>query len=202
MDLKVLEEVYTGARSAANTIVADKPVVEADTIKRLTPKHLKVIALHVAGWSNAEIGEIVGFSESYLPRIIHHPQLQELKQQLAEEVARETLLDARTVIQQHTMEAALKLVEHMRGEDEGISFRATQDVLDRGGIPKTEVLQAATLVLGVDEVKDLRTALNDIQAPVDEVKEVNESHTVLEKLREEGKLSEELSIPGGGNGTS
>ena len=97
-------------------------------------------------------------------------------------------MDARTVIQAHTMDAALKLVQHMNSETEAISFRASESILDRGGIPKAEILQATQLLLNKDEMHDLRKALDDITGPVEDVKDVEESHTVLTRMREGGEF--------------
>lgn len=189
MDQEELVRVYSGARSdGSGGPEAEVGVLPSGMPKKLQPKHLKIVALHVAGWSNYEIAEIVGQAESYVSKIINHPLLQDYKQELAEEVARTTLLDARTVIQSHTMEAALKLVEHMRGESAPISFRATESILDRGGIPKAEVLQATQLLLNKEELSDLRKALDDITTDVEEVSDVEESHTVLTKMREGGEF--------------
>lgn len=185
MDLKELTEVYTGARSESGVVVEDRP----PPTMRLRPKHLRVVALHVAGWTNFEVGSMVGLAESTVSKIINHPMLQEYKAELSEKVARETLLDARILIQNHTMEAGLKLVEHMRGENIGVSFRAVQDILDRGGVPRAEILQATSLLLDTKELEDLRTALDDIQVEVEEVKEVEESHAVLARMRESGELT-------------
>lgn len=187
MDQEEIAEVYSGARSAgAVGAVLDAP--PDGFPKKLQPKHLRIIALKVAGWSNFEIAGMLSMSEPYVSRIIHHPMLQEYKQEMAEEVARTTLLDARTVIQTHTMDAALKLVEHMNSETESISFRASESILDRGGIPKAEILQATHLLLDKNEMHDLRKALDDITAPVEEVKDVEVSHTVLTKMREGGEF--------------
>lgn len=185
MEKEELAEVYSGARAAgASGAVLDT----LSPTKKLQPKHLRIVALKAAGWANFEIAEMVSMSESWVSQIINHPLLQEYKQEMAEEVARTTLMDARTVIQAHTMDAALKLVQHMSSETETISFRAAESILDRGGIPKAEILQATHLLLDKDEMHDLRKALDDITKPVEEVKDVKESHTVLTKMREGGEF--------------
>ncbi len=188
MDQKEIAEVYSGAR--AEGAVATVPDTSSFP-KKLQPKHLRIVALKAAGWSNFEIAEMVGLSEPWVSRIINHPLLQEYKQEMAEEVARTTLIDARTVIQTHTMDAALKLVEHMESEKAAISLRATESILDRGGIPKAEILQATQLLLDKNEMHDLRKALDDITTPVEEVKDVEESHTVLTQMREGGEFLKE-----------
>ncbi len=188
MDKEGLAEVYSGARAEAGTVLNTLP---PGMPKKLQPKHLRIIALKVAGWANVEIAGMLNLSESYVSQIIHHPLLQDYKQEMAEEIAKDTLIDARTVIQSHTMDAALKLAEHMRSDTETISLRASESILDRGGIPKAEILQATQLMLNKDEVQDLRKALDDIMTPVEEVKDVEESHTVLTKMREGGEFIKE-----------
>ncbi len=204
MDQQEIAEVYSGAR--AEGAVATVPELSSFP-KKLQPKHLRIIALKVAGWSNFEIAGMLSLSEPYISRIINHPMLQEYKQEMAEEVARTTLLDARTVIQAHTMDAALKLIEHMNSETETISFRASESILDRGGIPKAEILQATQLLLNKDEMHDLRKALDDITTPVEDVTDVEESHTVLTKMREGGeflkdKVEHSNAVPGDTDGDS
>jgi hypothetical protein len=201
MNTEELAEVYSGARAEGavlNTLPAGMP-------KKLQPKHLRAVALKAAGWANFEIAEMLGWSEPYTSQIINHPMLQDYKQEMAEEVARTTLMDARTVIQAHTMDAALKLVTHMNSETESISFRAAESILDRGGIPKAEVLQATQLLLDKNEMHDLRKALDDIMTPVEEVTDVVESHTVLTKMREAGaflkdKVEHSVAVGGGSEG--
>ena len=201
MNQEEIAEVYSGARaeSAAGAVLEPLP---ASTPKKLQPKHLRIVALKAAGWSNFEIAEMVGRSESHVSIIINHPLLQEYKQEMAEEVARTTLLDARTVIQAHTMDAALKLVEHMQSEREPISLRATESILDRGGIPKAEILQATQLLLNKNEVEDIKKALDDLSAPIEDVKDVEVSHTVLTKMREGGEFIKEKAENGNGAGST
>jgi hypothetical protein len=201
MDTENLAEIYSGARSESAAPAVLEPLA-AGLPQKLQPKHLRIIALKVAGWNNFDIAGMLNLSESYISKIINHPMLQEYKQEMAEEVARVTLLDARTVIQGHTMEAALKLVEHMQSETETISFRASESILDRGGIPKAEILQATQLLLDKNEMNDIRQALNDISTDVEKVTDIEESHTVLTKMREGGEFLKDKTEDSNGNGST
>lgn len=151
------------------------------------PMHLRVIRLHAAGFTNFEIAELTGYSSAYVSKLINLEEYAELKTQLADEVAMLALTEARDVIQAHTREAAENLVDLMRNsESEGIRFRATESVLDRGGVPKAAMTHATSLRLDSEDLSSIRQALDDMQQPDEELVEVQESHSVLSKLREQG----------------
>lgn len=143
------------------------------------PWYKRAIALRVSGFDGAEICEILGKSQGAVSAAIRHPDLQAFKHELADQVARETVSDARGILAEHTSEAAHSLVEHMRSETESISLRATESILDRGGVPKQELVSPPSLRLDRGEANDIRTALLQMIEPAEVVEDVDGTSGVL-----------------------
>lgn len=160
---------------------------------RPQPWYKRAVALHVAGFSNSEISEILSKTPASITTAVNHPDLERFKGELAEQVAQETLADARGIISEHTAEAALTLVEHMRSPKEPISLRATESILDRGGIPKADAAGVPeSLVMEKEELNDIRQALKDIESEVEDVEEIDGTAAILGEVLEEGESASML----------
>ena len=186
LERQELERLYCAPERVATSREVTTAIPDIQLPSTVKPVYMKIIALHVSGMTISEISNILNLSPSTVSKAINHPGIREYKEQLADQAAMEVLLDARRIIQGHTAEAALTLVHHMRSETEPISLRASESILDRGGVPKAEVLHAASLMLEREDVESIRIALSDLKETLPELQEVSESHTVLAALRQEG----------------
>lgn len=180
MEQNELLTIMAGERSTTSLA---KTLPEKEQPK---PLHKTVIALHVAGQKIVEIADALQLSTNYISTIINYPGYAWYIEEFSDKFAAETLLDARKIIQGHTAEAAMRLVHHMRhAESEAVSLKATESILDRGGVPKAEIQQQSSLLLQEDQFASLKAALEQLNEHVPTMAEVEDSHTALAAAKEQ-----------------
>lgn len=176
-----LAAVYVGERDPAlgRGLNRDLTALPPDA-REPNPEHKRVIALRCAGYSLEEVQDITGYTQVTISKIYNDPDYEWYKTMLGDQMAFTALSDARQVIQAHTKEAAMQLVRLMRGaESENVRKQAADSILDRGGVPKSEVQQRTSLVLEGDEASSILQALRDMKMEIPPMLEVQETHALI-----------------------
>lgn len=144
-------------------------------VDKMLSRHYKILDLHLAGtYTQKQIAEVVGVSSATVRNIMNSPTFQhELamrrrnREDIVDELDTRNFVDttqrAREHIQEKAESAAEKITELINSLDSAIALRASQDVLDRAGIPrmtKTENLsKGAVVVLGAEDINRLDSSL-------------------------------------------
>lgn len=138
------------------------------TVLEITPKHKYVVALSCRGYSNKEIGEMLGFDSKYVCNILswEHPELDLVRQRVSDSMI-EGLerLDAKFEVYAH--EALNRQVQIMRGPDVTNARLASKDIMDRAGyspikkvaavntqVPSAEFVQAVDRMDKIVQVQE------------------------------------------------
>ncbi len=112
-------------------------------IKRLKPKHLRILELLLIGKSQKEIALELSLSEYGISLIVNSPVFQnELARRRAEQNEKADLaettrrLTAREILDKSANEAANVQIRLLGSANEAIKQRSAMDILDRTGYPK------------------------------------------------------------------
>jgi hypothetical protein len=98
-------------------------------------QHLKEMAaiLKIAGYSNQQIGAVVGLAHTQVNEFMRTPDMQELLVELREKIP----AAAYNLLQSYSIEAVQAIVDVMRSStDDKWILQAASDILDRCGLPK------------------------------------------------------------------
>lgn len=114
-------------------------------IKSLTPRHFKILDLCHKGLNGSQIAEQIGMSSRQVRLVLGSPSFKhELAIRRASSIEREDDKAEREedevirTLKQNTKNAVDKLVSHMESDDDKISLKASESILDRGGYMKKE----------------------------------------------------------------
>lgn len=137
---------------------------DAEGILGLSPKTKYMLALSASGHQNKEIAEVLGVSESRVSQVLRDPELVEIKDALASEMAAEYMGEAGIVLQTASLLAAKKLVKLANGaESESVQLRASDSILDRTGFKAKDVVLTGVVHLGREEAELLTETLAQVQ---------------------------------------
>jgi len=142
-------------------------------VQRLLPRHLKIMDLHLEGTTYSEIASRVGLKKRQVANIVNSPVFQsslslrrsKIEDSVDEEIIKtqQSVLD---VIKENTLAAVDKLVDLMDSENPSVARQSANDILDRGGFPKTsrqETESTQTLILDDEQAKVLTLTLEEIK---------------------------------------
>ncbi len=142
-------------------------------LQKLNPRHFKIIELRLRGKTNIEIADELNMHANAVSIIIHSPNFQReyamqselLAEKKLDSIAREHE-NVQTTVEQKLKEATLKAVDtltkRLDSEDESISMRASESILDRGGHGKritTENVETLNITLSNKDAKRIADAL-------------------------------------------
>jgi len=149
-------------------------------IKRLLPRHYKMLELHLAGVSNKAIAETVGCTPQSVSIVIRSPMFKsELQRRMADQTESHIAQEAdafaslaRTTLEQASERAAQTQVELLDSEDDSVKLRSSSSILDRvlgkvegvqaSGGPSVKVeiqtKDAQLLILALNESKEITHA--------------------------------------------
>ncbi len=142
-------------------------------IQNLNPRHHKILDLYLKGLSKVQIAERLDMTPSSISIITRSPNFQhELAMRMARisEISDGKIADSNeevsNVLKEATLKAAKKIIDKMESAEEGISFKASCEVLDRGGFPKATRLDAniplaPQIILSADQIGCLADALKE-----------------------------------------
>ena len=112
-------------------------------IEYLNARHFKIVDLCLRGWTYKQISSHLDMSPNQVRIIVRSPSFQHqiavkrqlLDEKLAVDIAEEDK-EATDLLKESARKAAKKLVDHLESNDEKISIRASESILDRSGCPK------------------------------------------------------------------
>ena len=149
--------------------VLEESSFQRHEIERLLPRHKKIVELCLAGHSNKDIAQVVGLTPQAIGLITRAPIFQQaLAQRRQEQNAQEdeelhqSLVKARTIIEEASVEAAETQVELLNCEDSSIRLQSAKAILDRafGSQEKSEG-SGQTIVMAPGSVQLLQIALQE-----------------------------------------
>ena len=112
-------------------------------IKRLLPRHYRILDLVLLGWNQKDIAHELGITPYGLSNIIRSRVFQhelsrrrDAKYQMEDQSEAEIRLRAREKLGKTSLEAADTLVGLLESPNERIRQASAMDILDRSGIPK------------------------------------------------------------------
>ncbi len=140
-------------------------------LKTLNPRHFKIIELSLRGYTNKQIAEELSMTSMGVSIVTNSPNFQRelaiqkviLDERKIDSIANESHAPpvsnadvVATKLREATLNAVEKLTQKIDSEDETISMKASLEVLDRGGHPKsTKVENIETLNVSLsDEAAD------------------------------------------------
>ncbi len=142
-------------------------------LKSLNPRHFKIIELRLRGKTNLQIADELSMTTQAVTIIVRSPNFQReyamqselLAEKKLDSIAREHENTA-TTVEQKLKEATLKAVDtltkRLDSDDESISMRASESILDRGGHGKrttTENVETLNITLSNKDAKRIADAL-------------------------------------------
>jgi len=120
---------------------------EEDYVKEM------IVVLKIAGYSNSQIGSIVGVSRGQVKLLLSKPDAQELLLVLREKLPEAAL----ALLQSYSIEAVQSIVGVMRSStDDTVILKAASEVLDRAGLPKMSKSEA-----NIHKTQEYKTTLSD-----------------------------------------
>jgi len=145
------------------------------SIKRLLPRHFKILELCLEGFDNKTIAQALGISTVTVSSIINAPLFQhELSrrrrdhERQSDELRLKTLQQAKAQLENAATQAVEKhisLMEH--SEDERVQLASAKSILDRVFHPSESRDSQKGIVLNADSVKILQVAIKE-SLPQDE----------------------------------
>lgn len=177
--------------------------VQDHTVRRIMPRHFAIIDMVLAGHKNVVIAETLGMRPESVNLILRSPLVQaELARRRREDSTPEmmrmdkdaVLGKARSILEQATEKASLKLVELVDSPDASIQLRAAEKILDRV-FGKDKDTGAAVINITSEHVQLLSIALkesrDEVVKPNSDASEapVNEQSNVRE-VSEAGQAAE------------
>lgn len=140
-------------------------------IKRMLPRHFKMLELRLAGLSNRAIAEMLGCSAQSVGIVVRSPLFQaeynrRLDQQNTSAAIEERDAFAsktRSILEQNAEKAANTQVDLMDSEDDSVRLRASGSILDRvlGKDGPTASGPQLKIEINAQDAKLLVTALNE-----------------------------------------
>ena len=137
-------------------------------IKKLLPRHYKVMDLMLLGKKQKEIAEELCLSEQAVSSIVNSRVFKEAIPRRKIEIQEEPVTDALSVgemLRESIVRSAERLCEMLDSEDERVVLRAAMDILDRAGYPKAAGVyrsERAVLVMDDLDVTRIEQALFEI----------------------------------------
>ena len=123
--------------------------------KRIRPRHKMVVALHMAGWTNVEIANQLGYTDGRVGIILQsqHPALREVRKEMADKVAVAT---GDIVLRFH--------------QESGKSLDTLIEIRDAAASPVSERRQSALAILDRAGYTPIKKQINlDATVPVQEL---------------------------------
>lgn len=112
-----------------------------------------IVILKLAGYTQDQIGQVVGCSRGQVHEFLDEPEAQELLVELRREIPQAAL----ALLRSYGIEAVQTLASIMREtRDDQIRLKAAIEILDRTGLPKTTKSEAS-----VHTVEETRTTFTD-----------------------------------------
>jgi predicted transcriptional regulator len=125
-------------------------------LKRLLPRHFRIMELVLLGKKQTEIAEELGLSNYGVSVIINSPVFQEElgrrreeQNAHADEVEVVRRLNAREVLDRVAVEVAQRQVALLESPDERVAQKAAMDILDRTGYPKVSRAEGQHVVASI-----------------------------------------------------
>lgn len=141
-------------------------------VQRLLPRHHRIIDLHLQGLSAKDIAQETGLKKRQVLNIINSPVFQSqlsLRRSKIEDQVEETILKAQDdvleTLKKNTLSAVNRLVEISGSDNEAVARQAANDILDRGGYPKTSRQEndvSQTLILEDKQAQVIAEALKEL----------------------------------------
>lgn len=154
----------------------------------------QLVILKIAGYSNTQMGRIVGVSRGQVKEMFERPEVTELLND-----TRENLTEAAyDLLQGYSIEAVQTIASVMRSsEDDKMILTACAEILDRAGIPKAsrseqkihKTSEELTTISSEDLVERLRDVSPEIQEQAAQM--VENLEALLAKAAEEGEVAED-----------
>lgn len=147
----------------------------------LSPVHKNILMLLAAGMRAREISQMEGMpSESRISVIKNSPAGTAFLKQASEEIGRRISKDARDIVNAHTTEAVLRVLQIMRGSDsDAVALRAAQDILDRGGLKPVDQSQVMHIAVEEKDVSRIVQALNESKEDHSDLEEIDDSSALF-----------------------
>ena len=148
-------------------------------VQKLNPRHYQILDLFLAGLQKVQIAERLNMSPMQISIITNSPTFQHelaIRRARIDELSDIKLASSNnevsSTLKEATLKAAKKLIEKMDTGDDNMEFKASCEVLDRGGFPKATRLEsnqplAPIIVLTAEQVGCLADALNDLPETID-----------------------------------
>ena len=137
-------------------------------LKRLLPRHFKIISLSLAGMSNKEIAAVTGMTEGAISRIVSSPVFQseiERRRRRQESVVDEslggTLVQAKQILESAAAKAAKTQVELLSEESPVVRQRASTSILDRVLGQNNQSVNGSVVVIAPEQLNLLQIALSE-----------------------------------------
>jgi len=112
-----------------------------------------VSILKIAGYTQAQIGAVVGLSLDQVKEIVAQPHVQELIRDLQEQLPKA----AYSLLQSYSIEAVQVIVDVMRSaKEDKYVLQAASEILDRSGLPKMSRSEAV-----VHKTEEQKTTFTD-----------------------------------------
>jgi len=118
-----------------------------ETVKKLTPRHYRILDLCLTGLTPKQISKELGMSQAQVSIVINSPSFQHqfaIRRASLESVQNEHIsseLDAvKETLRKSAKAAADKLIYHMNSPDSKISLKSATEILDRTGYSKEQKL--------------------------------------------------------------
>jgi len=110
-------------------------------LKKLMPRHLRIVDLFVEGLTPTQISRIVGLTVTQIQNIRNSPNFQhefDRRRTIYEEQMNRHLIadqhqTAKDIIQKNQVAAANVLVDLLKSPDPSVGLRSAESLLDRGG---------------------------------------------------------------------
>jgi hypothetical protein len=174
--------------------------ITRETIKKLNPRHEKMIDLALQGWPNNAIADHFKMSPRQVSVVLSGPLAQH---KIA--IRRKTIEDnldsgqpspeeseVQQILRQGARAAAEKLCHGVRSENESIALKSSSEILDRTGHPRTQKVEGSSGVsisITSTDVQLLTEALNEDKASRVQVTSKEKEETEDNKVGPDDALS-------------
>lgn len=143
---------------------------EKRVIRRLLPKHYKILELYLDGIQTKDIAEILDLNPSTVSMVIHSPLFQAEATRIRKEGRESTIMQldrqaamgkARSILEQASVLAAEKIEALVDSESEHISLKAATAILDRVFGPNDHKGSPPVINVTADQVNLLTLAMRE-----------------------------------------
>jgi hypothetical protein len=136
-------------------------------LKRLVPRHFRIMDMHLQGLDHASIAAQLGISRMSVSLVVNSPLFQDALSKRRAVITRETdaqtvdtTLRANRVLEAASHEAAMTQVDLLSSEDERVRLQASNAILDRVLESKSNPGTRVTVISG-EMLEGLRLALSE-----------------------------------------